>query len=84
MNDNYWGYPNMKTKFISKTRASQMVLAVACAAVLSACGGGGGSVAQTTAFKGGTAIGAILANATVTFKCASGSGTTTSDASGNY
>lgn len=60
-------------------------------AVLSACGGGGGSGGTATPaadpsvrLSGTAATGAALANASVSVKCAQGSGTATTDASGLY
>lgn len=56
-------------------------------AVLAACGGGGGDSTKTvssTKVSGTAATGAALAGATVTAKCASGSGSATTAADGTF
>ena len=64
------------------------VMAAAAAALVAACGGGGGggSVGGTSAIQlsGVAATGLALANSAVDVKCASGTGTATTDESGSY
>lgn len=69
----------------------KMTLVAATAAlVLSACGGGGDSGGTTTpasndvTLQGAAATGLAIAGGTVEAKCAAGTGTTTTQASGNY
>ncbi|WP_373376705.1 hypothetical protein [Cupriavidus nantongensis] len=71
----------MKTKHLFLTGLA--------AAVLTACGGGGGDSAPTAAptatkITGTAAVGAALGNATVQAKCAAGSGTATTAADGTF
>lgn len=59
----------------------------AVAALLAACGGGGGDSAATPAsvqLTGVAATGLALANSTVAVKCASGTGSATTNDSGSY
>ncbi len=67
-----------------KTR--HLFLTGLAAAVLSACGGGGGESTAPAATKisGTAAVGAALGNAAVQAKCASGSGTATTAADGSF
>ncbi|SPA22843.1 conserved hypothetical protein [Cupriavidus taiwanensis] len=71
----------MKTKHLFLTGLA--------AAVLTACGGGGGDSTPTsgpaaTKISGTAAVGAALGGATVQAKCASGSGTATTAADGTF
>lgn len=74
-------------KFYSVTKT---LAATAVALLISGCGGGGGGGETTAApaasldVSGTAAVGAALANATVDVKCATGSGTATTNASGGY
>ncbi len=70
----------MKLKAVSLT-----ALAIAAGALVSACGGGGGTAAPTAVRLGGVAaVGLALADSTVDVKCASGTGSATTDGSGAY
>ena len=68
----------MKLKALGLTAA-----AVAAAALVAACGGGGGAQSGVQ-LSGVAATGLAMANAPVDVKCASGTGTATTNASGAY
>ncbi|MCY1329979.1 hypothetical protein D9M69_156000 [compost metagenome] len=71
-------------------KTTNLFLTGLAAAVLTACGGGGGdseapaSSAPATKISGTAAVGAALGNASVQAKCASGSGTATTAADGTF
>ena len=72
----------MKLKALSLT-----LVGGAVAALVAACGGGGGGSAATPAsvqLTGVAATGLALANSTVAVKCASGTGSATTNDSGSY
>lgn len=71
----------MKTKAASLT-----ALAVAASALVVACGGGGGGggTAPSLQLNGVAATGLALANSPVDVKCASGTGTATTNDAGSY
>lgn len=74
----------------TKQRAALTLAATAAAVLLAACGGGGDGVAETPApqaslqLSGTAATGLALANANVEIRCAAGTGSATTDASGAY
>jgi hypothetical protein len=71
----------MKLKALSMT-----AVAVSVAALVAACGGGGDGAAATSGVQlsGVAATGLALANSPVDVKCASGTGTATTNESGGY
>lgn len=68
----------MKLKTVGLT-----ALAAAAAALVTACGGGGGSQSAVQ-LSGVAATGLAMANSAVDVKCASGTGTATTNESGSY
>ncbi|MDH4395870.1 MAG: hypothetical protein QE278_09345 [Limnobacter sp.] len=76
------------TSVKSKIEPKLSITALACATLLlSACGGGGGGSAgsaSTVNASGTAAVGRAIGNSTVSLNCAQGSGTTQTNAAGNY
>ena len=74
---------------VRKVKVYSIVAGVLCAAVVTGCGGGGGGATVSTGasntLSGLAAIGAGIANAAVTAKCATGAPLTgTTDANGSF